>query len=142
MVAPGTWRDEGGNVGTARVLGNALYVRQTRENLDKVRELLALCIAMRPAIHAYDVRDLVKQNEAEAATQPATTHPADRKVEALINAIKTTTGRDTWRDRGGKSSSVAYFEGSLYVTALPGVHDQIAELLRVMRAEVKHSSSR
>ena len=72
----------------------------------------------------YDVRDLVEANGNQR----------EGKLGELIQAIKTTCGRDTWRDQGGRTSSLAAFDGRLYITTNPAVHEQIAHLLKLMRS--------
>jgi hypothetical protein len=121
VVAPDTWRDNGGTVGAIRVLNGQLIVNQTLENHDQLAGLLTE-LSKTPAhpTRAYDVQDLVNDD-------PAT------KVPALIAAVQASCGRDTWRGQGGKTSTIAFFDGKLYITTKPPVHDQIENLLKLMR---------
>jgi len=54
-------------------------------------------------------------------------------VKILWIFAPTVLGRSTWRDAGGKSSSAAVYDGKLYVTASPGVQEQIKDFLALMR---------
>jgi hypothetical protein len=132
VVAQNTWRNQGGTIGSARMLSGQLIVNQTLENQDKIEEFLKEMTAGTPrTTRSYDVRDLIG---AEAASRPSTM-PAfgSDKVKALIVAIEANCGRDTWREMGGKTSSVAYFDGKLFITTRPSIHDQIARFLALMR---------
>jgi hypothetical protein len=120
-VEPDSWRENGGTVGVARILNAQLIVNQTLDNHDQIAILLTE-LTKTPAhtTRAYDVQDLVKDD-------PAT------KAPALIAAIQTNCGRQTWRGQGGKTSTIAFFDGKLYVTTKPPVHDQIENLLKLIR---------
>jgi hypothetical protein len=120
-VAPDSWREYGGTTGVARVLNGQLIVNQTAENQEHIAALLTEL--MKTPAHptrAYDVQDLVKDDPAA-------------RVPALIAAIQASCGRETWRGHGGKTSTIAFFDGKLYVTTKPPVHDQIENLLKLMR---------
>jgi hypothetical protein len=125
-----SWRDNGGTVGSAKIINGQLIVYQTMENQDEVARFLREAFAGTPrATRAYDVRDLVKGDASSTMRTPQET----TKVQSLIAAIQANCGRDTWRDRGGKTSSIAYFDGKLYITTKLAVHDQIEHLLALMR---------
>jgi hypothetical protein len=132
VVDEDSWKDNGGAVGSARILAGQLIINQTLETHDKIAEFLKLMTEGTPRnTRSYDVRDLVKEDAAvPAATMPA---GGSNKVQLLIEAIQANCGRDTWRDRGGRTSSIAYFEGKLYITTRPAIHDQIERLLTLMR---------
>lgn len=119
-IEPNSWRDNGGTVGAARILNGRLIVNQAPDLqesvgsfVEKIREGSQL------PTRGYDVRDLVKEDVS--------------RMDNLINAIQATCGRDTWRGNGGKSSSIAAFEGKIFVTTNSAVHQQIEQLLALMR---------
>jgi len=124
-VEPDSWRDAGGTVGSIRVLNGQLIINQSVDGQEQVAAFIKAFKAQRPkATRTYDVRDLLKGDGTDGGKA---------KVQALIEAIEANCGRDTWRDHGGKTSSVAFFEGRLYVTTKPAVHEQIERLLAMMR---------
>jgi hypothetical protein len=127
MIAPDTWRQAGGVVGNAYVLNNLLIVNQSYDVLPAIDAMVAeLQRTSQRTTRPYDVRDLLKG----APPPDALGHG---RLEDLIVAIQTTCGRDTWRDRGGSTSSIAHFDGKLLVTTTPAVHKQIDDLLAMMR---------
>jgi hypothetical protein len=130
---PSSWRDAGGTVGYIRSLNGYLIINQTAENHELIAKFIKEMASGTPsATRAYDVRDLIKPDPApaNASTQPAEPNP---KIQALISAIQANCGRDTWRDQGNKTSSIAYFDDKLYITTKPAVHDQIDRLLALIR---------
>jgi hypothetical protein len=128
-VAPDSWRDSGGNVGSVRVLNGQLIVNQAIDLQDEVATYVSQLLrnAHSPT-RVYDVRDLVKDD-----LQTTLAGDSPNRMDALINTMETTCGRDTWRDRGGKTSSVAAFDGKLYVTTNAIVQQQVEQLLALMR---------
>jgi hypothetical protein len=126
-IEPSTWMDNGGRIGTARVVGSCLVVKQQDDLQIQIAEMIeTVKRRMIRETRAYDVQDLVKKDDAPGAN-------AQEITASLINTIETSCGRDTWRDRGGKSSSVAFFQGKLYITANSAVQEQVEKLLAMMR---------
>jgi hypothetical protein len=123
-MAPATWADNGG-AGSLRFLGGQMVVNQNPEVHEQVAKFVgALVAGAGKSMRLYDVRDLVKEGgDAVSAA----------RMKQLKDVIETTCGRETWRDRGGKSSSISDFDGKLYVNASPIVHQQIETLLALMR---------
>ena len=126
-VEENSWRDNGGTLGSIEILNNSLVINQAYDIMPTVDQVVEVFLKNpRKTTRSYDIRDLLKD-----APQPdALDHG---KLDDLINTIETTCGRDTWRDRGGQTSSIAPFEGKLYVTTTPAVHRQIEALLAMMR---------
>jgi hypothetical protein len=130
-LEPDTWRDNGGVIGSARIMNGYLIVNQTVDRQEKVAEFVTMYRGLvRATTRAYYVGDLLE------ATPPA---PAggegagSTKRDELLAVIQSACGRDTWRGQGGRTSSAAYFNNKLYVTTTPAVHEQVERLLGVMR---------
>jgi hypothetical protein len=128
-IEPNSWRDHGGASGSARILNGRLIVTQSPDLQERVSAFVQdIREGTQLPTRAYDVRDLVKED-----LQPSAGGAAPNRMDGLINAIQTTCGRDTWRGLGGKSSSIAAFEGKIFVTANGAVQQQIERLLALMR---------
>lgn len=130
VIAPDTWRERGGTVGSIREFNGKLIINQTNEN----HRLIARALSQFTNNHldrtrAYDVRDILQPAAADIKSPEQKT----RDAAALLNAIKANCGRGTWRDDGGTACSGAYFDGKLYITAPSGVHEEIDHLLKLMR---------
>jgi hypothetical protein len=129
-VAPDTWRERGGTVGSIREFNGKLIVNQTNENQRLIaRALSQFTSNYLDRTRAYDVRDILQPAAADVKSPEQKT----RDAAALLNAIQANCGRGTWRDDGGTACSGAYFDGRLYITAPPGVHEEIDHLLQLMR---------
>ncbi|HVX84940.1 MAG TPA: hypothetical protein VH253_09000 [Phycisphaerae bacterium] len=129
VIAPDTWRDKGGQLGSIRVLESKLIISQTRENHRAVAAMLTKLKADKlDQTRMYDVRDLL-QPEAAPIKSP---EQKEKDTKALLEAIETTCGRGTWVEAGGTQSSAAIFDGRLYVKAPNGVHEEIEHLLGLM----------
>ncbi|HVT80499.1 MAG TPA: hypothetical protein VHM90_07570, partial [Phycisphaerae bacterium] len=124
-VAPDSWRDAGGAVGSARILNGQLIINQSIDvQIDVAAFVAQFKGATQSVTRAYDVHDIVKQDLALADNGAA-----PNRMDLLINTIETTCGRGTWRNREGKSSSIAAFDGKLFIRTNAAVHQQIDELL-------------
>ena len=135
-VAPDSWREAGGTVGTLRELGGMLIVTQSKENLASVRDVLQ---RLHRALHATD---FPPQTAPRPATQQASTSPATQpvlefiNVEPLIALLQSKTGTaanratitddlvksiianidpESWRESGG-SATINVLGGILVVT--------------------------
>ena len=126
-VEPDSWRNAGGLVGAAKFINGQLIVETSVDLQEEVGRVVKLISGEGLSnTRSYDVRDLVKRDAKRDAE-------GGEKVKSLMHVIEESCGRATWREHGGKSSSMEYFDGRLYVTTRREVHDQIRELLAVMR---------
>ncbi len=130
-IQPESWRDAGGTIGSIRILNGCLIVNQVEESHDQIAHFIDILRRhRRDRTQAYDIKDLLKS----ASTPATTTAPDDNSAAAaVIKVIQSACGRDTWKGAGGKSSTVAYYNGKLYITASPAVHEQVRSLLALMR---------
>ncbi len=121
-IAPDTWRDNGGIVGSLRFLNGQMIVTQSADNMEEVRRLL-LKIYERDVryIRAYDVRDLLFGGIGR------------QSVDELEKTIKSQVSPDTWGPSESALSLMCEFDGWLYVTARKATHLKIEEKLEQIR---------
>jgi hypothetical protein len=74
----------------------------------------------------YPVRDLLQVNTPWRY--------ADRP-EALEELMKLTVSPDCWRDAGSQTGLIRRFNGTLIISATPGMHYQIRQLLAALRQQ-------
>jgi hypothetical protein len=130
VVAPDTWREKGGTIGSIREFNGKLIIAQTNDNHRAIVQILKQIKSDHlDRTRAYDVHDILQP----AAADVKSPEQKSRDAAALLKAIETNCGRGTWREDGGTECSAAYFDGRLYVTAPPGVHEEIDHLLKLMR---------
>ena len=134
----------GGGVVPLRAEANAsVIVVSTAEDLDR-----------RTEARVYDVRDLLIADAqfiygGGPATRPAgggaslfytappstaPVNPYEESVDRLKRIIMDTIAPDSWRDNGGTIGSVNDFDGLLIITSTPQYHQEIADLLEMIRA--------
>jgi hypothetical protein len=102
----------------------------------------------------YDVRDLLRAHyetryrfgwrPPERSTQPQTSGsgmlfgqsqqaPYDEAIETLTRLLMELVEPDMWRDNGGTVGNIRDFNGRLIIFASPAMHDEIVELLALLR---------
>ena len=168
-VAPTTWVDNGGVIGSLRVRGHTLMVTTTEKHQREVAEVLAMVkLKEGISVRAYDIHDLLGAEDVRTAagTAPAIRPGELTRAETIMQVIRTVVARDTWREpvipipasavattapadgpssslysgpgmQGGASSSMAEFDGKLYITTTAAIHEQIGTVLRLMREKSK-----
>jgi hypothetical protein len=148
LVAPGTWRDEGGTLGSIRELGAILIVTQSKENLASVRDVLQRLhralhaadfsgqsgaspaippsgtpAATQPVLELIDVSPLLAlMNRKAAASSPVTT------TDDVVNLIVANIDPGSWRDES-KTATIVPHGGILAITQTPANQLAIRQFL-------------
>ncbi|MCL2641802.1 MAG: hypothetical protein FWD53_13210 [Phycisphaerales bacterium] len=118
-VAPDTWKQQGGMIGTICELDGKLIVNQTLDNHRAIAELLKKLWADRARV--YDVRDLVGTSNA-------------RLVE-LMDMIQSLSSDFTWKNHGGSLAAMRGLNGCIYVTGADLAHDELNVILGLIRKD-------
>ncbi len=85
MVAPESWRDSGGTIGSLREIGGVLVITQTRENLRAIHQLLD---RLRRAVQGKDSVALPIMAPAVGPTPPATASTATQPAVEFVDIRK------------------------------------------------------
>jgi uncharacterized protein YggL (DUF469 family) len=124
VVAPESWQDNGGTLGSMHQLRSKLVVKQSPENHAAVKKLLE-----KLGLHADDFGPIVVTHDDESADAittavysiPASIVPFDRRtrqerVDAITRLITSVVAPDTWRDAGGTIGQIRELQGQLIIT--------------------------
>ena len=124
-VAPETWRDNGGAVGTARIVDGELVVNQSFDLMPAVEEVVGKYLEKNAQVtRVYDVRELVE------ATRD---RDSRGKGEDLMETLVLACSPGSWREHGGKLNGISVFEGKLVVTGVAAVQGEIEATLGMLR---------
>ncbi len=123
IIAPDTWRDQGGILGSIRELNGTLIITQTFENQEEVRQLLIqLATGQLPVTKAYDVWDIIYKDG---------NHGIEDKFAKLEALIKLHNTLKAWEPDGPYSMSE--YDGKLYISAPEAMHVKIKALLDLVK---------
>jgi hypothetical protein len=163
-VAPDTWRDAGGSVGSMREFGGRLIVTQSPENhqmlkklLDELREEFGRPMPTIKPVPAtvpaggkpllgktclYDVRDLLAASaaiDAEWNSDPRTPYDLeDQLIDAIIDNVEPYSwqGRPNRSAVGSTGNGINVIGGRIVVRQSPEGHEMLKRFLAELRKEL------